>query len=312
MAESREPTPFPLSVAGICVFSLMVMASPIALLMKLDCPDRVGLLARITNFVSGQGGNFTEVNQFTDTISAWFLSRFAFQIPPSASLESVRAAFAPIALELGARWSLRSESRPLKVVLLVSRQDHCLADLIWRWRSRELNIEIPLVISNHDDLRRSVEKEGLPFLHLPIPANDDGKEEAFRRLSHEICAVGGELTVLCRYMQILPGWFCEEHHNRIINIHHSLLPSFAGADPYRRAYDRGVKLIGATCHYATEELDAGPIIHQEVINVEHFHTPANLRRLGRDCERLALARGVRLHVEDRVLVHESRAVVFGD
>ena len=175
-----------------------------------------------------------------------------------------------------------------------------------------MNIEVPLVISNHETLRSSVEKEGIPFLHIPIPADEAGKQAAFRAVSDAICDVSGELSVLCRYMQILPGWFCEEHCNRVINIHHSLLPAFAGADPYRKAYDRGVKLIGATCHYATEELDAGPIIHQEMIKVEHFHTPPEMRRLGRDCERLALARGVRLHVEDRVVVHGTRAIVFGD
>jgi formyltetrahydrofolate deformylase len=252
-----------------------------------------------------------EVNQFTDTINGWFLARFAFEIPATLSLEAVRNAFAPLARELGARWSIRDKSKPLRTVLLASKEDHCLADMLWRWRSGELNIDVPLVISNHDTLRGSVEKEGVPFLHLPIEAGP-GREDSFRRLSNEICNVSGELTVLCRYMQVLPGWFCEEHLNRVINIHHSLLPSFAGADPYRRAYDRGVKMIGATCHYATAELDAGPIIHQEVIGVEHFHTPDDLRRLGRDCERLALARGVRLHVDDRVLVHDSRAVVFGD
>jgi formyltetrahydrofolate deformylase len=280
--------------------------------MTLDCPDGVGLLARITNFVASQQGNFTEVHQFTDKINEWFLARFAFEIERDSSLEEVRQAFAPIAVELKASWSIRDAAKPIRTVLLVSKEDHCLADLLWRWRSGELNIEIPLVVSNHPNLRELIEKEGIPFLHLPIPAEAEGKEKAFRAISDAICGVSGELTVLCRYMQILPDWYCEEHHNRIINIHHSLLPAFAGADPYKRAYDRGVKLIGATCHYATGELDAGPIIHQEVLSVEHFHTPTDLRRLGRDCERLALARGVRLHVEDRVVVHNSRAIVFGD
>jgi len=224
----------------------------------------------------------------------------------------VRTAFAPIAVSINASWSIRDQAKPLRTVLLASKEDHCLADLLWRWRSKEMNIEVPLVISNHDTLRASVEREGILFQHIPIPAGEAGKEEAFRRVSDAICDVSGELTVLCRYMQILPPWFCEEHHNRVINIHHSLLPAFAGADPYRKAYDRGVKLIGATCHYATSELDAGPIIHQEMIPIEHFHTPAEMRRLGRDCERLALARGVRLHVDDRVVVHGSRAIVFGD
>jgi formyltetrahydrofolate deformylase len=288
------------------------MSPPTTLLLTLDCPDRVGLLARITGFIAEQRGNFTEVNQYTDGISNWFLARFAFEIPTTSTLESVRRDFAVIAEELGARWELRDRAKPLRTVLLVSKQDHCLADLLWRWRSHELTIEIPLVISNHDDLRSSVEKEGLPFVHLPVEGSAAEKEGCFRRLADVLSEAGAELIVLCRYMQVFPGWLCAQYPNAVINIHHSLLPSFAGADPYRRAYDRGVKLIGATCHYATEELDAGPIIHQEVIKAEHFHTPDDLRRLGRDCEKLALARGVRFHVEDRIVVHGSRAIVFGD
>jgi formyltetrahydrofolate deformylase len=282
------------------------------LLMTLDCADRVGLLARITGFVASQRGNFTEVHQYTDPINGWFFARFAFEVPEGTTLESVRRDFGHTAVELNASWNIRDQGRPLRTVLLVSREDHCLADMLWRWRSKEMNIEVPLVISNHDTLRAQVEKEGLPFLHIPVSTDHTGKDAAFRRISDAICDVSGELSVLCRYMQILPDWFCEEHLNRVINIHHSLLPAFAGADPYRKAYDRGVKLIGATCHYATAELDAGPIIHQQMIPVEHYHTPADMRRLGRDCERLTLARGVRLHVEDRVVVHGSRAIVFGD
>jgi len=282
------------------------------LLMTLDCADRVGLLARITGFVASQSGNFTEVHQYTDPINGWFFARFAFEVPERTTLESVRRDFGPTAVELNASWNIRDQGHPLRTVLLVSREDHCLADMLWRWRSKEMNIEVPLVISNHDTLRAQVEKEGLPFLHIPVSTDHTGKDAAFRRISDAICDVSGELSILCRYMQILPDWFCEEHLNRVINIHHSLLPAFAGADPYRKAYDRGVKLIGATCHYATAELDAGPIIHQQMIPVEHYHTPADMRRLGRDCERLTLARGVRLHVEDRVVVHGSRAIVFGD
>jgi formyltetrahydrofolate deformylase len=288
------------------------MASATTLIMTFDCPDRVGLLARITGFVAEQKGNFVEVNQYTDSVSNWFLSRFAFEISPDSSLETIRSAFIPIAKELNARWSLRDRSQPLKTVLLVSQQDHCLADLLWRWRSRELNIEIPCVISNHETLRENVEKEGTPFVCVPIEEDTRVRENCFRHMAEVLGEVNADLIVLCRYMQILPGWLCAEYSNSVINIHHSLLPAFAGADPYRRAYDRGVKMIGATCHYATDELDAGPIIHQEVIHVEHFHTPDDLRRLGRDCEKLALARGVRFHVEDRVVVHGSRAIVFGD
>lgn len=281
------------------------------LLMTLDCADRVGLLARITGFVSSQRGNFTEVHQYTDPLNGWFFSRFAFDLPSGSNLDSVRRNFMPVAAELGANWNIRVEGKPLRTVLLASREEHCLADLIWRSRSREINIEIPLVISNHDALRPQVEKEGIPFLYVPVPSVPEEKDAAFRRMSEATLDVSGELTVLCRYMQVLPDWYCEARLHRIINIHHSLLPAFAGAEPYRKAYDRGVKLIGATCHYATAELDAGPIIHQQVVPVEHFHTPSDMSRLGRDCERLTLARGVRLHAEDRVVVHGTRAIVFG-
>ena len=288
------------------------MSGTTNLLLTLDCPDQVGLLAKITGFVASQNGNFTEVSQFTDTINNWFLARFAFDITFPATLESIRRAFTPIALDLKARCSLRERNTPLRTVLLVSKEDHCLDDILWRWRSGEFKIEIPLVISNHETLRGVVEKEGLSFLCIPVPTDPNPKEEAFRKMEEAIRAVSGELIILCRYMQILPSWFCEDYRERVINIHHSLLPAFAGADPYRRAYDRGVKLIGATCHYATGDLDAGPIIHQEVVMVEHQHTPADMRRLGRDCERLALARGVRLHLDARVLVHDTRAIVFRD
>jgi formyltetrahydrofolate deformylase len=196
------------------------------------------------------------------------------------------------------------------MVVLVSREDHALSELLWRQRSGELHVEVPLVIGNHAHLAQTLAKEGVNFEHVSFLPN--AREEAFRQIADRCDAVGAEMIVLARFMQILPGWFCERFAGRIINIHHSFLPAFAGADPYRRAFERGVKLIGATCHYATEELDAGPIIEQEVVRVEHFHTIDDLKRHGRDCERLALARGVRYHVDDRVLVHGSRTVVFRD
>ena len=172
-------------------------------LVTLDCPDGVGLLARITNLVASLQGNFTEVNQFTDKINDWFLARFAFEIERESSLEEIRRAFAPIAVDLNASWSIRDAGKPVRTVLLVSKEDHCLADLLWRWRSGELNVEIPLVVSNHPDLKGAIEKEGIPFLHIPIPQETEAKEDAFRRMSDAICEVSGELTVLCRYMQIL-------------------------------------------------------------------------------------------------------------
>ena len=280
-------------------------------LLKISCPDRVGLLARLTSFIAYHGGNLLEVNQFTDPLSKWFFARLAID---SRSLaldnDALHKAFAPLAADLEGEWTIRETKQKMRVVLMVSQLDHCLADLLWRWRSGELPIEIPLVISNHEALRPLVEREGVRFAVVPVTA--ETKAAAFEKMATLFCEARADLIVLARYMQIFPETLCKDWHGRIINIHHSFLPSFAGANPYKRAYERGVKLIGATCHYATADLDAGPIIDQEVVRVEHFHTPEDLLRLGRDCERMALARGVRYHVEDRVLIHGNRSIVFRD
>jgi formyltetrahydrofolate deformylase len=195
-------------------------------------------------------------------------------------------------------------------VILASKETHCVTDLLWRRKFGELPVEVPLIISNHRVCEDLAAAEGVPFLHIPM--NAANKEEAFREIARHCEAAQANVIVMARFMQILPAWFCAQFKGCVINIHHSFLPAFAGADPYRQAFERGVKLIGATCHYATEELDAGPIIDQEVVRVEHFHDLTDLRRLGRDCERLALARGVRYHVEDRVLVHGAKTIVFRD
>ncbi len=280
-----------------------------ATLLKISCPDRVGLLARLTSFVAYHGGNLLEVHQFTDPLSGWFFARLAIDTGTLAlDLPALRKAFKPTADELQADWTIRDETVKMRVVILVSKLGHCLADLLWRWRSGELPIDIPLVISNHEDFREMTEREGLRFEFVPT----DDKAAAFEKMRELFRSVNAELIVLARYMQILPREICDEWPGRIINIHHSFLPSFVGANPYKRAYDRGVKLIGATCHYATAELDEGPIIDQEVVRVEHFHMPDDLLRLGRDCERLALARGVRYHIHDRVLIHGKKSIVFRD
>ncbi len=279
--------------------------------LKLSCPDRSGLLSRITTFIAERGGNLFEVNQFTDTRAGWFFARVAIE---SATLRTpmpeLRAEFAPVAADLGASWSLRRESERPRAVLMVSRLGHCLVDLLWRWKAGELPCEIAGVISNHNDFRGLAEREGLRFEHVPVTAEtkraDFGKTEALWR------EMGADMVVLARYMQVVPADICDRWLGRVINIHHSFLPSFVGADPYRRAWERGVKLIGATCHYVTAELDDGPIIEQEVVRVEHFHSPEDLLRMGRDAERQALARGVRWHVTDRVLLHGRRCVVFRD
>lgn len=282
-----------------------------ATILKLACPDRVGLLARITSFVAFHGGNLLEVNQFTDPISGWFFTRMAIDSSTLAlELPALRKAFTPVAREIAADWTVRDESSKMRVAILVSKLGHCLADLLWRWRSSELEMEIPLVISNHNDFRGLIEREGIPFVHLPVDSAN--KATSFSEMQKRLEGEGVDLIVMARYMQILPPEFCEVWSGKVMNIHHSFLPSFIGANPYKRAYERGVKLIGATCHYATGDLDAGPIIDQEVVRVEHFHSPEDLLRLGRDCERLALARGVRYHIHDRVLIHGNRTVVFRD
>jgi len=279
-------------------------------ILKLNCPDAVGLLARITGFIATSGGNLLDVSQYTDPMAGWFFARLAFAGGSAIeNPEKFRADLSLVAAEMKADWTLRPADRPIRTAILVSRQDHCLADLLWRWRSGELNISVAGVFSNHETCRPFVEREGLAFESLDFSTD---KTAAFENLVDRLRALDVELVVLARFMQILPDWLCRRYPGRIINIHHSFLPAFVGANPYRRAFERGVKLIGATCHYATEDLDDGPIIEQEVARVEHYHEPDDLVRLGRDCEKLALARGVRFHVEDRVLVHGSRAIVFRD
>ncbi|MFI0347303.1 MAG: formyltetrahydrofolate deformylase [Chthoniobacterales bacterium] len=285
---------------------------PRLFLLKLDCPDRIGLLASLTTLIAEHEGNFVDVQQYTDSLNKVFFVRLAFEIPASLEIASLEKALEFFSAKNEASWTLRDQTTPIRTALLVSQTNHCLADLLWRWRSKELNITITCVISNHENLRAEVEREGLGFIYLPIPKEEHAKEAAFQNMAIILDESGTDLIVMCRYMQVLPAWLCNKYAHRIINIHHSLLPAFAGAEPYQQAYNRGVKLIGATCHYATEELDAGPIIDQEVIRVDHFHSPEDLRRLGRDCEKLALARGIRFHVDERVLVHGTRSIVFGD
>lgn len=280
-------------------------------ILKLSCPDRVGLLARLTAFVANHGGNLDEVHQFTDSATGWFFTRMAIETPTlRVSIPELRSAFAPLAEDIKADWSIRQESERMRVVLMVSKLGHCLADLLWRWRSGELDCDIAAIVSNHEDFRGLTEREGIPFHHLPV--NAANKTEAFTEAEEIWAQCNADLVVLARYMQIIPKELCARWQGRIMNIHHSFLPSFVGANPYQRAWERGVKLIGATCHYVTPDLDEGPIIEQEVIRAEHFHSADDLLRLGRDCERQSLSRGVRWHIADRVLLHGNRTVVFRD
>lgn len=280
-------------------------------LLKLTCPDRVGLLGRLCGFVAERGGNLIEVHQYTDPVTKWFFARLAIDrgtLP--FTTDELRDAFAPVAAELSAEWTVRSTTRRNRMVIMVSQLGHCLVDLLWRWKSGELPVDLPMVISNHEHFRETVEREGIEFRCIPIDPKDQKK--SFDEVEAALAEAQAETVVLARYMQILPESICANYAGRIINIHHSFLPSFVGANPYQRAYERGVKLIGATCHYVTADLDEGPIIEQEVVRVEHMHSAEDMLRLGRDCERMALARGVRYHVANRVLIHGSKTIVFRD
>jgi formyltetrahydrofolate deformylase len=274
--------------------------------LLLACPDRPGLIATVSGFLAEAGLNIVDVDQHS-TAAGRFFMRMVFDSPRDedrAALEDrfVREVATPFEIDYGF-----SESGAAKrVAVMVSREDHCLSDLLWRWRNGHLGGEIVTVISNHEDLRGEVEAVGLPFHHVPI--SRETREEAERSALELIGKV--DLLVLARYMQILSPGFLTAVGAPAINIHHSFLPAFVGADPYARAHERGVKLIGATAHYVTAELDAGPIIDQDVVRVGHADEVPDLVRIGRDVERIVLARAVTAHLEDRVLIDGERTVVF--
>ncbi|UYG06092.1 formyltetrahydrofolate deformylase [Halomonas sp. M4R1S46] len=277
--------------------------------LVVSCPDRLGIVSRVSTFIAGYGGSITEASQHSDLESGRFFMRYEILADSiGMSHEALRDAFAPIADEFAMDWALNDTSQRRRVVLMVSRESHCLVDLLYRWTAGELDCDIAAVISNHDDLRALVEWHGIAYHHVPVAPDD--KAPAFAEVQQLVDEARADCVVLARYMQILPPSLCERYAGRVINIHHSFLPSFAGAKPYHQAYQRGVKLIGATCHYVTEELDAGPIIEQDIHRVSHCHTPNDLVRFGRDVEKAVLARGLRWHLEDRVLVHGNKTVVF--
>jgi formyltetrahydrofolate deformylase len=277
-------------------------------ILTVTCPDRTGIVAAVTGFIAAHGGWVVEAAQHGDLTTGQFFQRIevlADSLPfgPDGFAER----FAGIADEFSLDWHLSDTDLPKRMVVLVSKEDHCLADLLHRWRRGDLPCEIPAVISNHPDLASLVEWYGIEFHHVPF---DGGKEAAFEEITARFEAAAGDVMVLARFMQIVPPEVCTRYEGRIINIHHSFLPSFAGARPYHQAFDRGVKLIGATCHYVTAELDAGPIIEQDTARIDHGDTVEDLLRIGRDIERSVLGRGLRWHLEDRVLRNGNRTVVF--
>ncbi len=277
--------------------------------LVISCPDKVGIVAAVSRFVADRGGSLTESNHHTDVEQGWFFMRNVISAKSlTIDLKQFREQFAPLATEHEMHWTVRDNTELQRVVLLASQASHCLADILHRWKSGDLACQIPCVISNHENLRSMVEWHGIPFHYVPVPRED--KAEAFTRIAEIIERHRAETVVLARYMQIIPPQLCEQYAGRLINIHHSFLPSFIGANPYLRAYERGVKLIGATCHYVTQDLDEGPIIEQDVIRVNHSCGKDDLVRLGRDVEQSVLSRGLRYHLEDRVIVRGNKTVVF--
>ncbi|WP_414502833.1 formyltetrahydrofolate deformylase [Zymobacter sp. IVIA_5232.4 C2] len=271
-----------------------------------SCPDRVGIVARVSGFIAEHGGSILEAAQHSDVIENRFFMRY--EIAFECDAERIRQGFAPTAEEFGMKWRLHDVAERPRVVVMVSKMAHCLVDLLYQNATGELPGDIVAVISNHDDLRGMTEWHDIPFHHVAV--DKDNKQPAFDEVAELVDSYNCDTLVLARYMQILPPVLCERYRGRVINIHHSFLPSFVGARPYHQAYDRGVKLIGATCHYVTEVLDAGPIIEQDIQRVTHTCLPDDLVRLGRDVERRVLTRGLHWHLEDRVLLNGNRTVVF--
>ncbi len=276
-----------------------------------SCPERVGIVARVSTFLADRQASIMEANQYSDDRSQTFFMRSEFVIDGDKyPLSRFEEEFRPLADELGMEWRLADANRRQRVVLLVSKYDHCLAYLLHRRKVGDLGFDVPCVISNHDDLRSLVEWYGIPYHHVPVPKDTEGKQAALEKTAEIIGEANPDTIVLARYMQIFPPWLCERYRHRVINIHHSFLPSFVGAKPYHQAEERGVKLIGATCHYVTEELDAGPIIEQDVARIRHSDSIKDMIRLGKDVENAVLSRGLRYHLEDRVIVNGNKTILF--
>ena len=280
------------------------------LTLSFSCPDTTGIVAEVAGFVARHRGSITEASQHTEAE----LRRFFMRVEIEAESLDFPAAefgerFRPLAERFGMAWTLSDSDRPRRVIILCSKQEHCLYDLLARQVSQDFRFVVPCVISNHEAHRKVVEAHGIPFHFIPI--TPENKAGAYRRMEAIFRAEQADLIVLARYMQVLDEQLCRDFAGKILNIHHSFLPSFAGAKPYHQAHRRGVKLIGATCHFVTPELDEGPIVEQDVIRVDHSDTPEDMVQLGKDIEKVVLARGLRAVVEDRVLLAgNNKTVVF--
>jgi formyltetrahydrofolate deformylase len=282
--------------------------NPTAVLL-VSCPDQKGLVAKIANFIYANGGNVIHADQHTDAAAGLFLMRVEWELAGfNLPQEVIAPAFQAIAQPLEATWQLHFSNTLPRMAIWVSKQDHCLYDLLWRYKAQELTAKIPLILSNHPNLEEVAAQFGIDYHYLPITKENKLEQETKQLALLQKYAI--DVVVLAKYMQIISEDFIQQFSKPIINIHHSFLPAFVGANPYQQAYDRGVKIIGATAHYVTEELDAGPIIGQDVERVSHRDQVVDLVRKGKDLERVVLARAVRSHLQNRVLVYGNRTVVF--
>ncbi|MDC0610144.1 formyltetrahydrofolate deformylase [Vibrio sp.] len=277
--------------------------------LKAACDATSGIVATVTSYLAGLSCYISEMHQYDDEDNKRFFMRAVCRIESDDfTIEDIRAGFDDAVTRFNMDWQIFDASKPVRVLLMVSKFDHCLDNLLYRHRKGELPMEITAVVSNHKDLRPMAEREGIRFVYLPV--NKENKPDQEAALLDIIKETQTDLVVLARYMQILSDTLCRELHGKAINIHHSFLPGFKGAKPYHQAYDRGVKLIGATAHYVTSDLDEGPIIEQSVQPVDHTYSPERLVSVGRDTETVALAKAVRLHLEHRVFMHGNKTIVF--
>ncbi len=277
--------------------------------MLISCPDQPGIVAAVSRFLHEFGANIVQSDQYTmDPEGGMFFIRIEFDLDMiTQKLDQLKRNFEPIAEAFRMDWRISLANHQNRLAIFVSKEDHCLLELLWQWQAGDLDADIAMVISNHPDMREIVESFGIPYHHVPV--TPDTKAEAEQK-QLELIGDQVDTIILARYMQIISPKFLENFQNRIINIHHSFLPAFVGGKPYAQAYERGVKIIGATAHYVTEELDGGPIIEQDVQRVSHRDDVDDLKRIGRHIERIVLARAVIWHVEDRILVHQNKTVVF--
>ena len=277
--------------------------------LVIDCPDQVGLVAAVSQFLADQNATIIEASHHTDLQTGRFFMRHEIRADSlNMSIDKIKQAFATIAQQFNMRWKLSDSHHKQKVALLASHESHCVMDILHRWHSGELHCDIPCIIANHPQMKQFADWYKIPFHWVDFKTQD--KKQAFAEVEALLETYQADVTVLARFMQIFPDNLCKKFAGKAINIHHSFLPSFAGAKPYQQAYDRGVKLIGATCHYVTGDLDEGPIIEQEVMRISHSDSAADMVRKGKNCEKAALANGVRYHLQDRVIIHQHKTVVF--